>query len=196
MAGHYHKAICDAITLLLDPLAEVVVHDLTTNTIAYIAGTFSNRSIGDPSLISVNDLETDLEKQVYESLNHQGNLIRSISVRLEDDFLLCINYDISSFQLCNSVLESFLKKKITKQPPSLFKDDFKSRLNKVIFEEIQKREWSKKTLNLRQKKELLYYLFQQWAFEHKHSADYAAEILEISRATIFNYLKKWKSDES
>ncbi|WP_246749878.1 PAS domain-containing protein [Mesorhizobium caraganae] len=44
--------ICDAIALLFQPYSEVVLHNLSTETVAHIAGTFSNREVGKPSLLS------------------------------------------------------------------------------------------------------------------------------------------------
>ena len=51
-----YRPLCDAIALLLQPQAEVVLHDLATETVAYIANPFSRREIGEPSLLHEIDI--------------------------------------------------------------------------------------------------------------------------------------------
>ena len=43
--------ICDAIVRLMDPLVEIVIHDIAQNSIAYISGKLSNRAVGEASLL-------------------------------------------------------------------------------------------------------------------------------------------------
>jgi predicted transcriptional regulator YheO len=46
-----YARICDAISLLFQPYAEVVLHELSSQTVVYIAGNFSKRVLGEPSLL-------------------------------------------------------------------------------------------------------------------------------------------------
>lgn len=43
--------ICDAIVRLLDPLVEIVIHNIQKNNIVYINGKLSGRKMGDLSLL-------------------------------------------------------------------------------------------------------------------------------------------------
>jgi predicted transcriptional regulator YheO len=45
------KSVAEAISKLLHPLAEVVVHDLEANRIVHIFNALSGRKVGDPSLL-------------------------------------------------------------------------------------------------------------------------------------------------
>lgn len=49
--------ILKAMTLLIDPLLEIVVHDLESDSICFISGQLSTRRVGDPSLLDVEELE-------------------------------------------------------------------------------------------------------------------------------------------
>lgn len=88
--------ICDAIVRLMDPLVEIIIHDISQNTVAYINGNLSRRKIGDPSLLEPEGLG-DIDRIVYPKINFDGRLIKSVSLKLEDKYLLCINCDISIF---------------------------------------------------------------------------------------------------
>ena len=46
-----YTQICNALVLLMDPLIEVVIHDIKKNKIIYINGRLSGRKAGDPSLL-------------------------------------------------------------------------------------------------------------------------------------------------
>ncbi|VEP15300.1 hypothetical protein H1P_3240002 [Hyella patelloides LEGE 07179] len=52
--------IAQAIEMLLYPYAEIVLHDLATNTIAAIFNSFSHREPGDDSLLE--EIEFDCER--------------------------------------------------------------------------------------------------------------------------------------
>ena len=93
------KALADAIPLLIGDRVEVVVHDLTSETIAHIVNPFSQRKPGDPSNMQEIDFQpSDTVIGPYEKVNWDGNVIRSISVVMrhengDAEFVLCINHD-------------------------------------------------------------------------------------------------------
>lgn len=92
-----YTPLCDSMVLLLKPLLEIVIHDLSSGTIYYINGDLSKRKVGDPSLLEPEEFEENIDKIVYLKINFDGRLIKSISVPLEDKWLICINADISIF---------------------------------------------------------------------------------------------------
>ncbi len=48
--------ICDAIVRLIDPLVEIVIHDIVDDRVIYVNGKLSNRKIGDASLFDPEEL--------------------------------------------------------------------------------------------------------------------------------------------
>jgi predicted transcriptional regulator YheO len=99
------RAIADAIATLFFPHAEVVLHDLRTQKVDYIANNLSKRAIGDDSALE--DMLSDDIREVnigpYEKLNWDGQKIRSLSTVLRDHkgrplAVLCINLNISLFE--------------------------------------------------------------------------------------------------
>lgn len=194
-----YTSISKAITKLFDPLAEVVIHDVQSNTIAFICGALSKRNVGDPSLLDLDQLHNDDLSQVsYPKLSFDGRLIKSISIPIEENgeltHIMCINCDVSLFEQMRSLANSLLPNSEQEQPESLFNNDWQERLHKAIHAHLKKQDWPFEDLNTVQKKDLVHHLYKQGAFHEKNAADYIAKILNMGRATIFKYLKNWKGN--
>ncbi|MBV8047062.1 MAG: PAS domain-containing protein [Paludibacterium sp.] len=194
-----HQATADAIATLLYPYAEVVLHDMASHTVAYIANNFSKRSVGDDS--GLDELPAKLETDIigpYEKLNWDGRRLRSISVALRDEAgriegLMCINMDISVFESARAALNLFLSgDRVVAQPDVLFQDDWQERINQFIHRWLRTRQLSLSILQREHKRELVEALQQEGAFRGRNAANYAANVLGMGRATIYKYLKEMK----
>ncbi len=183
--------ICDAIVTLIDPLIEVVIHDIDTNAIVYINGSISLRKVGDQSLLNTKNLG-DIDRITYPKINYDGKLVKSISVVLEEKWVLCVNYDISVFSKMQDLSSLILQHDINKQPKSLFANDWQEKLHFSIHAYLQKNNLSFDSLSNQDKKALTKHLFELGAFNEKNAADYIAKILKLGRATVFKYLKEWR----
>jgi predicted transcriptional regulator YheO len=196
--------LCQAIVTLLDPLVETVIHDLMTDRIVFIAGRLSNRQVGDPSLLELTvpyeNLEQQIDQIIYPKLSADGRLIKSISVPLQESreikALLCINCDVSLFSQLQNLASSLLGRGQRTQPEILFKKDWQEKLHWVLHEKIKEYDWNFSQLTSGQKKNLVQHLFKIGAFEEKKAADYIADILNMGRATIFNYLKELRKNDN
>lgn len=191
--------ICNAIVSLLKPLVEIVIHDLQTDKIIFIAGNLSERNIGDQSLldIDINEIEKEIEHIIYPKLNFDGRLVKSISVPLKENeqikLLLCINCDVSVFSQMQSLSQILLPNLEVEKPNMLFKNDWQERLHLSVHNSLKEKNWSFEALVPRQKKILVHELFIAGAFAEKNAADYIAKILNMGRATLFKYLKEWRN---
>ncbi len=184
--------ICEAIVKLMEPLVEVAIHDIDSNKIAYINGNISKRKINDLSLLSApTSEELDRLGQItYPKTNFDGKIIKSISVKLNHQYLMCINCDVSIFNKMQELSSSLLK--MNTQPKSLFSNDWQENLHISINAYLQKNNLLFDHLNQNTKKALVKYLFDLGAFNEKNAADYIAKTLTLGRATIFKYLKEWR----
>lgn len=185
---HYIQ-ICDSIVRLMDPLIEMVIHDVQTDRIIYINGKLSARKVGSPSLLEKNAL-TDVEKIIYPKINFDGKLVKSTSVLLEGKYLLCTNMDISLFSKMQALSELMLHNFGSPQPQSLFVNDWQEKLHISIHDYIQKHNLSFEHLSTTNKNKLVKHLYALGAFNEKKAADYIAKVLTLSRATVFKYLKE------
>lgn len=192
--------ICNAMVLLLKPLVEVVIHDISTDKIIFIDGELSHRKLGDPSLldISIGDIDNQIHQVIYPKLNFDGRLIKSITIPLKENeqtkAFLCINCDISIFSQIQSLSQAFLPKIDQKKPNALFKNDWQERIHIALHQDLEERNWNFNALSIKQKKELAHQLFIAGAFAEKNSANYIAKILDMGRATLFKYLKEWRGN--
>ena len=123
-----YTQICDALVLLMDPLIEVVIHDIKKNKIIYINGRLSGRKAGDPSLLDQEGLDS-IDQIVYPKINFNGRLVKSISIILQAKWLLCINCDVSIFSKLNELSGTLLQKNMGNQPQSLFINDWQEKLH-------------------------------------------------------------------
>jgi len=188
----HYAIVCDAFVLLMQPLVEVVMHDLKTGIICYIGGSLSSRSVGEPSLIDGEKLSSEIGSTTYLKLAMDGRPLKSVSILLTDDLLLCINCDISVFEEMRAVAERFMQVNDAGKPESLFKNDWQERLHVAVASFLRERSLRLDELSGKSKKELVRHLYESGAFNEKNAADYVAKALDMGRATIFNYLREWK----
>ena len=191
------RPLADGIAALFYPYVEVVIHDLGTQTVAYIANNLSKREIGDDSALE--DIEFDPAETMigpYEKLNWDGRNIRSVSIVARNDGgepigVVCVNFNISVFEQAKAALDLFLSgTRLAPQPDKLFRDDWQERINTFLHGWLQERQLSLSTLNRDHKRQLVEALHAEGAFNGKSAANYVSNVLGISRATVFKYLKE------
>lgn len=187
-----YSAIFDALVKLMQPLVEIVIHDLEAGTICYINGNLSKRAVGSLSLLSPSEFEHDLGTIIYPKINFDGRLIKSVSIPINKKFLACINCDVSIFNHMLNLSEKILAGQ-KNQPKSLFKNDWQERLHEALHKFLAQNNWHFDKLKPAQKKQAVQYLYELGAFNEKNAADYVAQALGIGRASVFNYLKQTKS---
>lgn len=195
-----YKAIADSIALLLYPHAEVIVHELHSQTVVHIANNFSRRKLGDDSAIDheLDDVLGGTNLGPYEKLNWNGQKIRSISTVLRNsqgdpEYLMCINLNVSVLEQARVALDAFFQmSRLVPQPDSLFRNDWQERINTFLHAWLQERSLSLQTLQMKDKRSLVQALYAEGAFEGRSGADYVANVLSMGRATVYKYLKELK----
>jgi len=197
-----YRTIADAIATLFFPHAEVVLHDLRTQKVDYIANNISKRVIGDDAALE-DMLSGEVDERTigpYEKLNWDGQKIRSVSSVLRDAngtpiAVLCINLNISMFETAKQALELFLSSsKLVPQPDALFRDDWQERINTFLHSWLRQRQLGLNLLTREHKRELVEALHAEGAFKGKSAANYVANVLNMGRATVYKHLKEIKAD--
>ncbi len=188
--------VCDAIALLLQPQAEVVLHDLATETVAHIANPFSRREIGEPSLLHEIDFRPDVALiGPYEKVNFDGRRIKSVSAVLRDRDaraigVLCINLDVTQLLAAVDLLAALTRVPSgAGQPAVLFQEDWHERINQYVHAWTARKNVSITGLSRAQKRQLVGELASDGAFGGKHAAAYVSRVLQLSRASVYNYLR-------
>jgi predicted transcriptional regulator YheO len=186
----------EVIASLLHPHAEVVIHDIKRNKIVAIFNNFSKRKPGDNSLLSElgNFYQEADTFGPYEKTLWNGNTLKSVSAVIRDDSgkpvgLLCINLDLAKFEECQKFLSSFISKSnLVTQPEILFRDDWQEKIHEYIKKYLQEKHLTIPALTQPQRMDLIQVLYKEGAFKGKNAANYVANILGISRASVYNYV--------
>lgn len=193
--------MAEAFCKLLHPLAEVVIHDLATDKIAAIFNPFSKREVGDCSYMDEFNFPLDVSQNVigpYEKTHYDGQKLKSISIVLRDELgagqgFLCVNMNISAFAQYQQTMQLFLGNNdtaLSHDVEGIFKDDLYEQINIYVQQYCRDHQLSLDQLNRKQKQSLMNELKQKGAFKGKNATNYAARILKVSRATVYNYLKQ------
>jgi D-arginine utilization repressor len=193
--------ICDAIALLLQPQAEVVLHDLATETVAHIGNPFSHREVGEPSLLHEINFHPDVALiGPYEKVNFDGRRLKSISAVLREDGravgVICINLDVTHLQSAIELLTVLTRVPSgAGQPAVLFQEDWHERINQYVHAWTARNGVVIADLSRAQKLQLVGELAADGAFGGKHAAAYVSRVLQMSRASVYNYLRAAKGGE-
>lgn len=194
----YFKTTAKAIAKLLHPFAEVVIHNLATDKIEAIYNPFSKREVGSESYLERMDFDNTPDNIIgpYEKLNYDGRRLKSITIIIRDEAnkpigLCCINFDVSSFDKINNTLNLFLNTSstVSSQQEELFKNDLYENINIFVQDYCLENKLNINNLSRDNKKSLILELKNHGALAGKNAAHYIASILDISRASVYNYLK-------
>ncbi len=191
----HYKPVAEAISLLLFPHAEVVIHDLRTGCIRAVFNNLSKRRAGDESSLDEIDKLSDTQEVFppYFKINWDGRKMKSVTAVLRSSQgkpigLLCINLDISKWEEMHHFILDLIKP-ATEMPDFLFKNDWREKINIYVSCYLKQHALCLESLDKAEKKELLLALHKEGAFNTKNAASYVADVLQISRATVYNYLK-------
>jgi D-arginine utilization repressor len=196
-----YRRVADGLAALFFPYVEIVLHDMATQTVAYIANNLSKRDIGDDS--ALDEIGTPVGDAhilgPYEKTNWDGRRLRSVSIVLPGDngkpqAVMCVNYNIAVFEDVKAVIDTVLKSAtVIAQPDALFKDDWQERINTFVHAWLRDRQLGLNTLSRDQKRELVEALDSEGAFSARSSASYVAKVLGMGRATVYKHISEGRT---
>ncbi len=188
--------ITDAIARLFAPHAEVVLHDLASGKIRHIANCFSKRRVGDDSLTDIDGI--DLAQSLigpYGKTNWDGRRLKSMSVVIRTAAgkpigLLCINHDIETASVMAEHLLGVIAMPLApSQRTTLFVGDWRESINERVGQFLADRNATLAGLQPDAINDLLAALDAGGVFEIRNAVNYVAEVLSMSRATLYSRLK-------
>lgn len=192
-----YVALCDAIGKLFYPNVEVVMHDLESKKLAYIVNAFSKRRVGDEMINDMKDIASLKEDWVgpYDKTNADGKRLKAVSIILRNtsDFpigMICINYNTEAIESLFESLKGFLHVSDNAQKPAvLFSQSWREHTDETIEKYLSSKNISLAGLSTHDKKELVWFLDKEEIFSIRHVIAYLCTVLNVSRATIYNWLK-------
>ena len=194
-------AIGQAISVLLGPDAEVVLHDLETGRIAGIWNPFSRRRVGDPSLLDPAEIHAGDDGVIgpYPKTGVAGERIRSVSVILSNPGsgskdagapvgVLCINLDVSRLDQAARLLAAFAAP-LQDQPPALFDSDWREQMQTAFHAWLRVRGLAAASLSRQERIAVVAALYSKHLFQTRNATSHAAQMLGISRTSLYNDLR-------
>ena len=188
--------MAEALAKLFQPFVEVVVHDIEKSRIAAIFNNTSRRFVGDDSMVQDAEGLTD-GPDVHGPFEHRafdGRRLKYTSIVLRDDAgqaigLMCVNVDVSPLERVEESIAAFLR--TGNDPAALdahFRDDWQQRIRAFVQDYCQQRETSIERMARAERASLVRALHQAGAFRAKNAAGFVANVLGVSRATVYNDL--------
>jgi predicted transcriptional regulator YheO len=197
---------------MFGPACEVVLHDvrrLPHSIIAIENGVVSGRSPGDvPTdrmLRSLRNPDQNGDVRLYIS-SHEGRILKSLAVTLRDEDgepygLLGINHDVSEVVEAQRVLESFTSvgrhgAGSAPEAGEIFAGDIRDVVAGMVTQILGEMGRTPSAMSREEKMGVVKRLEERGAFLVKRSAEQVAEALDLSRYTIFAYLKEIRHPEA
>jgi predicted transcriptional regulator YheO len=188
--------MCDAIARLFSPHVEVVLHDLATRKIFYIANAFSKRRAGDRSLTEPETAFKGADEVIgpYAKMNWDGRRLKSITAVIRGRGnkplgLLCINHDIAVLAGTMEQLRQLVELPAPLAPAApLISRDWHEKVNNAIGDFLSVRKITLAGLKSDDMDDLLGELAKHGIFDIRRAVPYVAKVLGLSRATIYNRL--------
>ncbi len=198
---HEAKKIVEALGKMFAPCCEVVLHDLRhpENSIIAIECALSGRKVGQPvtemGLARIKDPSFPDIVQNYSNTFPDGRQVKSTSVGIRNSqgkFIaaICLNLDLSLFSSVQRMIEQLTFLDTVNAP---VKESLRTRSVDDVREAIEsfaaQRNLQPRTLTQPLRRELIQLLFTRGLLQLRGAASIAANILGISRASIYNALK-------
>lgn len=194
-----YEPMIQAIVELFHPFVEVSIHDLREGKVVALYHNLSQRKVGDPSVLQelkANGHEFPDHFAPYFKTNWDGRTLKCSSVTIRNQqneaiALICFNVDISSVQNANRLIESFLHiKEDGEHALEACGSNCEEQATNVLQQYLNEKNLSLAHLNRNQKKEAVQHLYNKGVFNFKNAAPFIAHYLNLSRASIYNYIKQ------
>jgi len=191
---------------LLGASCEVVLHDFADleHSIVCIEGNVSGRSLGgaatDLLLSKVRDGGTDGDLHNYTTSLPGGRLTKSGSVFLRDESgkaygAFCVNLEISQLIRFRKLLDGLISSADGDDVSEMLSDDIHETLQELVAEALYDLGEDVPLMSRESKVALVARLEQKGAFQVKRSMPIVADLLGLSRATLYNYLREARAGD-
>ena len=196
------EKIAVALGRMFPGLCEVVLHDLRDprHAIRAIENNLSGRQVGDSAtelgLARIADPEYPSVLQNYPNRFPDGRPVKSTSIGLKNaagEYVaaLCLNLDVSVLSPVTLALSNLVATETEhrEQPLETLRDRNSRELRQTVEELAAERAATPRSLSRQDKKALVRQLHRDGYFDSRDAAQTIADLLGVSRATVYNYSK-------
>ncbi|GGX66372.1 DNA-binding protein [Streptomyces minutiscleroticus] len=196
------EKIAVALGRMFPGLCEVVLHDLRDpqHAVRAIENNLSGRQVGDPAtelgLARIADPHYPSVLQNYPNRFPDGRPAKSTSIGIKNaagEYIaaLCLNLDVSVLSPVTLALSNLVATDTghREQPLETLRNRNARELRRTVEARSAERGGTPRSLNREAKKALVRQLHQEGYFDSRDAAQTIADLLGVSRATVYNYTK-------
>ena len=187
---------------------EVVLHDINnpqSSVIAIANGHVTGRKVGSPmtemGLKAIRNKEFEKNLLTYKNVTNDGRTLKSSTMFIQDEKkevigCLCINLDISEFVVAKKAIQDIVntKKDIIIKDEETYGTNINDILYSVVNKVLDRLGKPIAYLNKEDKVSIVKELDSKGTFLIKGAVEYVAEVLCVSRYTIYNYLDEIRGE--
>ncbi len=200
----------DAVVALLGKNCEACVHDLTSlqSSLIYIRGDVTHRKPGAPAtdlLIKMLKKSSGIPEDMhnYKTTTADGRSLKSTTTFILDSTgkpfaAFCINIDTTDFYNASQALMPFINiQENDHQPPSeTFAHSPEETVEALFFHAVEEIGKHPSTMNFDEKTQLTRQLEEHGTFLLKGAVEQVAQMMGVTKFTVYNYLKKVRNNNS
>ena len=194
------EKIAVALGRMFPGLCEVVLHDLREpeHAIRVIENNLSGRQVGDSvtelGLLRIQDPDYPGVVQNYANRFPDGRPAKSTSIGIKNAdgryiAALCLNLDVSMLSPVTMALSNLVATEPTDQPVESLRHRNSRELREVVEGIAAEQSSTPRAMSRLAKKDLVRRLHADGYFDSRDAAQTIADLLGISRATVYNYTK-------
>ena len=171
-----YQNLAESLANLFSPMVEVALYDRHDQEISVF-----NRL--------TREVVTKVEpaKQPIKLIINKKQVVKAMTVPLENGYYLRLLVDVDLFESLQVFLKRYLLETEAKEGGSV---DWKQIVDHVIDQYLQQEGTTLAALSSREKRALILHIHGKNLFRYQDATKYLATRLEVSRATIYNYLKQ------
>lgn len=203
---HSYKAVVEGLALLIGEHCEIVLHSLADieHSAIYIAnGHNTHRKVGSPitdlALKSLHNMESDNVSKPYFTRAKGNCLMKSVTIAIRNGKqriigLLCININLDV--PVSQFLQSFIPIDQNAETPSVnFASSVEDLVAQTLEHTIEEVTADRSVANNNKNRQIVVSLFEKGIFDIKDAINQVADRLNISRHTVYLYIRQIKQDE-
>ncbi|WP_198532142.1 MULTISPECIES: helix-turn-helix transcriptional regulator [Salinivibrio] len=205
-----YSAVVDGLAALIGEHCEIVLHaldDLNKSAIKIANGENTGRQVGSPitdlALRMLRDIEGSERNfsRAYFTRAKSGTLMKSITVAIRNGDnriigLLCININLDA--PFSQVLQAFIPDDQAKQAASSvnFASDVEELVDKTVERTVEEVNADKTVSNNTKNRQIVMALYDKGIFDIKDAINRVAARLNISKHTVYLYVRQRKTEET
>ncbi|HDR0627077.1 transcriptional regulator [Pasteurella multocida] len=202
---HSYRAVVDGVSALIGHHCEIVLHsleDLEHSTICIANGHNTNRQIGSPltdlALKSLHNMQTDSVSKPYFTRAKNQGLMKSVTIAIRNKRqriigLLCININLDV--PVSEFMQAFMPTQAEVEASSV---NFASSVEELVAQTVEKTieevTADRLVANNNKNRQIVISLYEKGIFDIKDAINLVAERLDISRHTVYLYIRQLKQD--